>query len=176
MTTRRRVMFAGGAVIGAAALGTGAFIASGHRRFATLDDARRAVMPLAEHPLRTTGAWNLAQVLNHAAQSVEYSLDGFPESKPALFQATVGHLAFALFDARGAMHHPLDQPIPGAPALAADAALPPAVQRLLDAFDRFERHPGALQAHFAYGALDKPAYERAHLMHLANHWAEFTPA
>ena len=166
----------GGALLGAAAVGTGAFIASGHRRFQTLDDARRAVAPLAEHPLRATGAWNLAQVMNHVAQSVEYSLDGFPETKPALFQATVGHLAFALFDARGAMHHALDQPIPGAPALPVDAPLPAAVQRLLDAFDRFERHPGALQAHFAYGALDKPAYTGAHLMHLANHWAEFTPA
>lgn len=163
----------GGALVGAAAVGAGVFVATGHRHFQTLDDARRAVAPLAEHPLRTTGAWNLAQVVNHAAQSVEYSLDGFPEAKPALFQATVGHLAFALFDARGAMHHPLDQPIPGAPALPADASLPVAVQRLLDAFDRFERHHGALQAHFAYGALDKPAYERAHLMHLANHWAEF---
>lgn len=166
----------GGALVGAAAVGVGAFIASGKRRFHTLDDARRAVMPLTEHPLRTTGAWNLAQVLNHAAQSVEFSLDGFPEAKPALFQATVGHLAFALFDARGAMHHALDQPIPGAPELAADARLTAAVQRLLDAFDRFERHTGALQAHFAYGALDKPAYTRAHLMHLADHWTEFTPA
>ena len=176
MTTRRRVILAGGAVVSAAAIGTGAFIASGTRRFNTLDDARRAVVPLAEHPVQTTGAWNLAQVLNHAAQSVEFSLDGFPEAKPALFQATVGHLAFALFDARGAMHHALDQPIPGAPALDVDAPLPAAVQRLLNAFDRFERHGGALQAHFAYGALDKLAYTRAHLMHLADHWAEFTPA
>jgi hypothetical protein len=168
-------MFAGGAVVGAVVIGTGAFIASGSMRFRTLDDARRAVAPLAEHPLRTTGAWSLAQVLNHAAQSVEYSLDGFPEAKPALFQATVGHLAFALFDVRGAMHHALDQPIPGAPVLAVDAPLPAAVQRLLT-FDRFEQHSGALQAHFAYGTLDKAAYARAHLMHLANHWAEFTPA
>jgi hypothetical protein len=167
---------AGGALVGAAAVGAGAFVATGHRRFQTLDDARRAVAPLAALPLRTTGAWNVAQVLNHAAQSVEFSLDGFPESKPALFQATVGHLAFALFDARGAMHHALDQPIPGAPALSRDAPLPAAAQRLLDAFDRFERHTGALQAHFAYGALDKPAYTRAHLMHLADHWAEFRPA
>ncbi|MEK8031803.1 DUF1569 domain-containing protein [Ideonella sp. DXS29W] len=175
MTTRRRLITAGGVVAGATALGIGVFIATGQRRFETLDDARRAVVPLAEKPLQTTGAWNLAQVLNHAAQSIEYSLDGFPQPKPALFQATVGHLAFALFDARGAMHHPLDQPIPGAPALAADASVPDAVQRLLAAFDRFERHSGALQAHFAYGALDKPAYARAHLMHLANHWAEFSP-
>lgn len=171
----RRVILAGGA-FAVAALGTGAFIATGTTRFRSLDEARRAVAPLAEHPLRTTGAWNLAQVMNHVAQSVEYSLDGFPEPKGALFQATVGHLAFALFDARGQMHHSLDQPIPGAPPLPAEAPLPEAVTRLLAAFDRFERHSGALQAHFAYGALDKPAYTRAHLMHLANHWVEFTPA
>jgi hypothetical protein len=170
------VLVAGGALVSAVAAGAGAFIASGKRRFNTLDDARRAVAPLAEHPLRTTGTWNLAQVMNHVAQSVEYSLDSFPEAKPALFQATVGHLAFALFDARGAMHHALDQAIPGAPALAVDTPLPAAVQRLLNAFDRFEQHSGALQAHFAYGTLDKAAYARAHLMHLANHWAEFTPA
>jgi hypothetical protein len=173
MATRRRVIIAGGAL---AALGVGAFIASGSMRFRTLDDARRAVAPLAEHPLRTTGAWNLAQVLNHAAQSVEFSLDGFPQLKPALFRATVGPLAFKVFDARGAMKHPLDQPIPGAPLLDANAPLDAAVQRLLAALDRFERHAGALQPHFAYGALDKPAYTRAHLMHLAEHWSEFSPA
>lgn len=171
----RRVILAGGA-FAAAALGTGAFIATGTTRFRSLDEARRAVAPLAEHPLRTTGAWNLAQVMNHVAQSVEYSLDGFPQPKSALFQSTAGTVAFALFDARGQMHHPLDQPIPGAPVLPAEAPLPEAIVRLLAAFDRFEAHAGPLQPHFAYGALDKPAYTRAHLMHLANHWAEFTPA
>lgn len=173
MLTRRQIVLSAGA---AGVLGTGAFIATGTTRFRSLDEARRAVAPLAEHPLRTNGAWNLAQVMNHVAQSVEYSLDGFPQPKSALFQSTAGTVAFALFDARGQMHHPLDQPIPGAPALPAEALLPEAVARLLAAFDRFERYSGALQPHFAYGALDKPAYTRAHLMHLANHWAEFTPA
>ena len=36
----------------------------------------------------------------------------------------------------------------------------------------FDAHTGALAPHFAYGALDKPDYLRAHLMHLANHWQE----
>jgi hypothetical protein len=172
----RRVLIAGGACVAAAALGAGVFIATGTTRFRSLDEARRAVAPLAQHPLRTTGAWNLAQVMNHVAQSVEYSLDGFPQPKSALFQSTAGTAAFALFDARGQMHHPLDQPIPGAPALPAEAPLPEAVARLLAAFDRFEAHTGVLQPHFAYGALGKPAYTRAHLMHLANHWAEFAAA
>jgi hypothetical protein len=149
---------------------------TGTMRFTTIGDARRAVTDLVATPPRATGAWSLAQVLNHAAQSIEYSLDGFPQLKPALFRATVGPLAFKVFDARGAMKHPLDQPIPGAPALDAQAPLDAAAQRLLAAFDRFERHTGPLQPHFAYGALDKPAYARAHLMHLADHWAEFHAA
>ena len=145
-------------------------------RFKTIDEARSAVSALGGQLPRTTGAWSLAQVLNHAAQSVEYSLDGFPQPKPAWFRATVGPLAFKVFDARGAMKHPLDAPIPGAPAIDAHAPLEGAVQRLLGAFDRFERHGGPLQPHFAYGSLDKPTYARAHLMHLAEHWSEFQPA
>lgn len=173
MASRRQVL---AAAAGATALAGGAWIMAGNSRFGSMAQARQALAALAANPLRGTGAWNVAQVLNHAAQSVEYSLDGFPALKPELFRSTVGRLAFAVFDARGQMSHPLDQPIPGAPEVPAQAPLDAAVQRLLAAFDRFEAHTGALQPHFAYGLLDKPAYERAHLMHLANHWAEFVPA
>jgi hypothetical protein len=167
------VLVAAGVITAAAAAGTGAWIMGGTMRFKTIDEARRAVSALGGQTARTTGPWSLAQVLNHAAQSVEYSLDGFPQPKPAWFRATVGPLAFKVFDARGAMKHPLDAPIPGAPAIDARAPLDASVQRLLAAFDRFERHGGALQPHFAYGALDKATYARAHLMHLAEHWTEF---
>jgi hypothetical protein len=34
----------------------------------------------------------------------------------------------------------------------------------------------AQMPHFAYGALDKAQFTRAHLMHLANHWTEISPA
>jgi hypothetical protein len=47
------------------------------------------------------------------------------------------------------------------------------VQRLLDAMDAFAQFNGTLRPHFAYGELTKPQYERAHLMHLANHWTQF---
>jgi hypothetical protein len=173
MVTRRQLLFAAGAATAASAAGTGAWIMGGSMRFKTIDEARAAVASLAGQPMRTTGAWSLSQVLNHAAQSVEYSLDGFPQPKPAWFRATVGPLAFKVFDARGEMRHPLDAPIPGAPAIDAQAPLDAAVRRLLAAFDRFDRHSGPLQQHFAYGALDKPTYARAHLMHLAEHWTEF---
>ena len=48
-----------------------------------------------------------------------------------------------------------------------------AAKRLLDAMDAFAQFSGPLRPHFAYGELTKPQYERAHLMHLANHWTQF---
>lgn len=144
-------------------------------RFATWAEARNAVFALAEPGARwrSSGAWSLSQTLQHLAQSVEGSLQGYPQSKPAWFTHTVGRAAHALFDARGSMTHALDEPIPGAPPLDEALPLDAAVLRLLRAMDAFEAHTGPLAPHFAYGALDKPAYARAHQMHLAAHWRQF---
>lgn len=140
--------------------------------FASVSDALNAIEALATG-WRANGAWSLPQVLQHLAQSIEFSLTGFPAPKSALFQKTVGTAAFAVFEARGKMSHSLSEPIPGAPQLDAQAALGAAIDRLTAAVKRFESHPGPLSPHFAYGALDKAQYTRAHLMHLANHWNEF---
>lgn len=70
------------------------------------------------------------------------------------------------------MNHDLAEPIPGAPALQAELSLREAVQRLLDAMQAFAAHRGLLAPHFAYGVLSKSEYQRAHLMHLANHWSQ----
>ena len=150
--------------------------ALGSPAFDSLGGALRTLEQLRTDAPRMTGAWDLAQVLHHAAQSVEYSMVGFPELKPAWFRASLGSYAFALFNARGQMSHSLDEPIPGAPPLAAGQALAPAIDRVLAALRAFDRHAGTLAPHFAYGALDKPAYARAHLMHLANHWQNALPA
>lgn len=143
--------------------------------FATVAEALAAVDGIGDG-WRSGGGWSLPQVLVHLAQSIEFSMTGFPEPKSALFQSTLGAAAFAFFDARGRMSHSLTEPIPGAPALDPATALPAAKARLTEALRRFEAHGGPLRPHFAYGALDKPAYTRAHLMHLANHWTEFVRA
>jgi hypothetical protein len=140
--------------------------------FDSTEGALRTLAALKAQPLRTSGAWDLAHVLHHAAQSVEYSLLGFPSLNAAWFRSTVGPAAATLFSARGRMSHSLTEPIPGAPDIAQDQPLGPAVDRAIAALLAFERHAGPLQPHFAYGALDKADYRRAHLMHFANHWQE----
>jgi hypothetical protein len=145
------------------------------QQFPNIASAMKAVESLAAGH-KKSGAWTLAQMLNHAAQSIEFSIQGFPQMKSAAFRHTVGSAAFAVFDARGKMSHALDEPIPGAAALDAHSALPAAIERALKAWRDFEAHSGALKPHFAYGELDKTQYTRAHLMHLANHWNEVSRA
>lgn len=126
--------------------------------------------------LRSAAVWTWAQTLVHGAQSIEYSMVGFPESNSALFQRTVGAAAFSVFGWRGRMSHDRTEPIPGAPAL--DSALVPAaaLARLQAAVAAFRQWSGPLRPHFAYGVLDKPAYEQAHAMHLADHLSQFDVA
>jgi hypothetical protein len=154
-----------------------AFSITGHAmasssKVASLDDAlhwldqlEKAVAP------RSAGAWPLVSVLDHLAQSIEMSLDGFPEPKGALFQSTVGLAAFAVFKWRGKMTHGLAEVIPGAPPLA-QGDWHPTAQRLRKAILRFNGHTGALRPHFAYGALSKADFALAHTLHIANHQDE----
>ena len=139
----------------------------------SLPDARRWLDRLAAaRGARSTGAWPLPAVLEHLAQSIEMSLDGYPQPRSALFQNTAGAAAFAVFQWRGRMSHGLDEPIPGAPPLALPGDLTASVARLRAAIARFDGHSGALAPHFAYGRLDKAQYARAHTLHIANHQDE----
>lgn len=144
---RRTILAAIG--VGVAGLGAGGFlILPRGTRPLTITAARDALAPLRGRPIRHSGGWTPAQVFDHLAQSIEFSMRGFPQAKSALFQSTVGALAFRAFEARGAMKHSLTEPIPGAPALASGNPNA-AFDRLTRALDDFEGFPGPLRPHFA---------------------------
>ncbi len=122
---------------------------------------------------RTNGQWPLIAVLEHLAQSIEMSVDGFPEPKSPFFQNTVGAAAFAVFTWRGQMSHNLTDPIPGAPGLSRQGSWLPAAARLRASIARFNASKdGTLRPHFAYGKLNKQDFARAHAFHIANHQDE----
>lgn len=135
---------------------------------ASVDAIYALLDELQQRPRPMRLGWPLAQVCEHCAQSIDYSIDGYPTSRSPLFQRTLGALAFGVFDRRGRMRHDLQEPIPGAPPLQeSDPQL--AIRRLIAALQRFEAAT-AFQPHFAYGVLDQQAYRRAHLMHIAEHF------
>jgi hypothetical protein len=180
LSARRRKLVLASIGVAAAAIGAG-FVAGGRSadgdralRFGSLADAREELERLRQaKTLASATAWSWAQTLTHCAQSIEYSMSGFPQMKPALFQHTLGAAAISVFAWRGRMTHDLAEPIPGAPALDRAATAGPAIERLEASMRNFLQWPGPLRPHFAYGALTRPEYEKAHALHLANHLSAF---
>jgi hypothetical protein len=119
-----------------------------------------------------SGVWNPYQVFTHIAQSIDYSMTGYPELKSALFRNTAGRAAFFAFSTAGAMKHNLSEPIPGAPAIASTGSVSDAIGRTMSALRTFAAYKGTLQPHFAYGELSKEEYTAAHVLHIQNHMQE----
>ncbi len=138
----------------------------------SIEAAIEKLEQLSRNALGHTGQWNAFQIFSHCAQSIEFSMQGFPEHKSEIFKNTVGHLAFSAFSAKGKMTHDLSEAIPGAPHIANDGALHDAIIRLKSAFINFKEFNGDLAPHFAYGELTKQEYEIAHVIHFYNHLQE----
>ncbi|GIT90857.1 hypothetical protein JANAI62_13120 [Jannaschia pagri] len=117
-----------------------------------------------------SSSWSLARTFDHLAQGVEFSMTGYPDLRSAVFRHTVGPLAFAAFQARGAMSHDTADVIPGEVVEANTADM--ARDRLIRSLRAFDAHDEAPAPHFAFGALDKAQYAKAHAMHIHDHLDE----
>lgn len=123
--------------------------------------------------LRSDG-WTLAQALSHCAQSVEYSLSGYPRLRSGLFRATIGPIVKRKFIRAGQMKHDLTAPVAGAPDLPASLGFEESRTRLRDALRAFADHEGPLAPHLAYGRCTKDEYATLHLLHLQDHLRAFS--
>jgi hypothetical protein len=163
--------------VAAAAAGGVAWLGSGAPpQVLTIDAALRHIDILRKGSIASTGSWNAFQVFSHCAQTVEFSMAGYPKPKSAAFQATAGKLAFAAFSSQQKMKHNIAEPIDGAPALPVEGDPKLALERLHKAFTDFQQFQGVLAPHFAYGALSKDDYALAHVLHFSNHLEEIQGA
>ncbi|TGM53710.1 DUF1569 domain-containing protein [Leptospira adleri] len=120
------------------------------------------------------GTWDAGKVMLHCAQSIEYSIQGYPENKSALFQNTIGKLVFLKFSLSKKMSHDLEAPIPGATVIQSDLEWRKSLGVLRNTILNFQSYSGELKPHFAYGNLSKEEYDQAHAMHIANHFSFLT--
>ncbi len=164
-------LVSGVAVIG---VGAGAFqlVEESSKESLTIGFALKKLDELSKTRVKSLGEWDASQVFTHCAQSVEFSMTGYPEHKSSVFKSTVGPLAFSVFSSKGKMTHGLNEVIPSAPALTKNIDSMIALNRLKKSLIDFNNHQGTLAPHFAYGVLTKDEYEKAHLMHLYNHLQE----
>lgn len=138
----------------------------------TIGSAIQQLDSLKDIKITSTGQWNPAQIFNHLAQSIEYSMTGYPQHKSKWFKDTLGAMAFLVFSTRGEMSHSLSEIIPGAPFIKTEEDSLLALQRLKQSLIAFEQYTGDLKPHFAYGQLSKKKYSYAHIMHINNHFQE----
>ena len=135
-----------------------------------LETAFQRLETLDLSAIQSTGDWGLGRMFSHLAQGVEFSMAGYPIEKPRLFQATVGTVAFKVFDARGRMSHGLNEPIPG--EVVTEPTAQEGMSRLWTSLETFRDFDGPLKPHFAYGGLNKAQFAKAHLLHIENHLLE----
>lgn len=138
----------------------------------SLDLMLDKIETLSKSSFETQGSWDASRTFHHLAQSVEFSMQGFPKQKSPIFQKTVGKLAYKVFNARGAMKHGLDEVIPGE-TVTADGQIQTALVRLKNSLLEFKGYEADMKPHFAYGQLDKADYAIAHVLHINNHLEEF---
>lgn len=134
----------------------------------TFSEIRSLLESLGDEP-KVRGSFDYGQLLEHCAQSIEYSMRGYPELRSAVFRATIGRIAKGKFLRQGFMRHDLDAPIPGAPPLAAGSSIASARKRLLSAMDELLSGAEALSPHLAFGRCTRDEYEKIHSMHIAEH-------
>src|SRR5690606_2886349 len=102
-----------------------------------LDELLTQLKRLPPDKLFSKGIWSVSMILQHLAQSIRYSRLGYPEAKSALFQYPAGAAALNVFTATGNMTHPLDEVIPGAPALIAEVPNDVAMDELIAEISQF---------------------------------------
>lgn len=171
VTMKRRTLLAGAAALSATVV-SGVVVGRRNVQRISLAPTLAKLDELRGRTLKGAGAWTPYQVFSHMAQSIEYSIEGYPQQKSRLFQASAGAAAYLVFAAAGRMSHDLAEAIPGAPAISRDGHAPEAIDRLIAALQRFEAHRGELKPHFAYGALTRAQYAAAHVLHIEDHLAE----
>ena len=128
-----------------------------------VESLAEALALLEQKPYVLEGA-----ALVHIAQSIEYSLSGFPESKSPFFQKWIGSRVARLFLAIGRMKHDVHAPVPGAPSIG-EMSYEEGLRRVRDAVASFGRSRGPFAPHFAYGPLSKADYERLQAYHVVDH-------
>lgn len=143
-------------------------------KFSSLDQVLTELALLeANAPVALQQPWSLYKVLQHASQSMEYSMTGYPVMDPPSRQ-TLAKLVFNYFRKQGYMYHDLGAVVPGAPEIPDDGPLEDGYLRLRNAISDFRNFTGELMPHFSYGQLTREEWEIAHSMHCADHFSCMT--
>jgi hypothetical protein len=143
-------------------------------KFSSLSEAKIKLLELSKSNDIKTSKWSFYKILLHCAQTIEYSMKGYPELKPKILQLTIGKIAVNKFLKQGFMKHNLTTPVPGSPEISDNGDEKIAIEALISIIDKFIKYDAELYPHLLFGNLSKYKYDNYFAMHIADHLSEVT--
>lgn len=140
----------------------------------SLKDAEESLLRVKGAKEVTCPHWSLSEICLHCAQTIDYSISGYPQLKPVIIRATVGRLAIRKFLGQGYMKHNLSAPVPGGQAFKEDKSISEGMDELFSAIQRFRDYNGEFKLHLLFGKLSKEEYDSYFAMHIADHLSELS--
>ena len=143
-------------------------------QLASLNEVLTVLDQLEKSENVSSSGWSVYKVLQHCAQTIDYSMSGYPKYKPVWFRNTIGKIVFSKFFRQGYMSHDLAAPVPGSPLLTVEGNLQEGIALLRGTIARFLAFEGTLKPHLVFGQLTKAQYDKYFAMHVADHFSEIT--
>ncbi|MNV38270.1 hypothetical protein D3C71_1298160 [compost metagenome] len=140
--------------------------------FTSLQDVKKELLNMYEYDVIQTKQWPVYEILAHCAQTIEYSMTGYPQMKPKVVRNTIGRVVIKRFLKQGFMKHDLTAHVPGAAKIERQGTAKEGIDLLLKAIDAFQEYKGPLAPHLIFGELSKEEYDRYFTMHIADHFSE----
>lgn len=141
-------------------------------KLVSLEQAGKELARLREAEDVFAPNWSVSEICLHCAQTIDYSMTGYPVMKPPIIRNTIGKIAIRKFMRQGFMSHNLTAHVPGASKLDISVSSDEAIGTLMNTMDRFEHYNESLKPHLLFGSLTKAEYSKYFAMHIANHLDE----
>ncbi len=137
--------------------------------FASLEEAQKGIENLEEKDVPKVEGWTPYHTLVHCAQTIAFSMEGYPEMKPAIIRGTIGKLALHVFLKKGAMRHNLTADVPGLAWKEQEGTFQEGKKILGQSISDFLQYKGELKPHLLFGNMSFSEYNRYFAMHLTDH-------
>ena len=141
-------------------------------KLSSLADARRELLKISEIDNVKSENWSPYKIFVHCAQTIEYSMTGYPVMKSKVLRYTIGKIAIKKFIGQGFMKHDLAAPVPGAPVIEDVGTVKEGVEILINAIKKFEAFNKELSPHLMFGKLSKNDYDQYFSFHIEDHLSE----
>jgi hypothetical protein len=117
--------------------------------------------------VETSGVWSFYQILKHINDALHYSMNGFPNMKPAIIRKTIGRIALSYFMKRNEMRAGL--PNSSAPKKREEGDERVMFQKLKATLKEYKEFQGEFAPHTIFGDLTREEWDKLHLMHFSLH-------